>query len=145
MNKIDILVEKTMQKLRKKHPPLRVITYPENPRSFANKINALFRKNLQHLDSPKIVSLITDNFYLEEMVSELKESLWQAEEAIEKLKIVQLKASELEELFESRHAADVRAIEMWRSGGPDKELKWPDHADLVVWLLDYIDKMEIPE
>jgi len=35
-----------------------------------------------------------------------------------------------------RHASDMRAIERWRAAHPDQPLTWPDHADLVVWLVE---------
>ncbi|MGX1237310.1 hypothetical protein AB7M71_010448 [Bradyrhizobium japonicum] len=37
--------------------------------------------------------------------------------------------------FDIRWAANMRAIKRWQAAGPDRELTWPDHADLVVWLL----------
>jgi hypothetical protein len=43
---------------------------------------------------------------------------------------------ELEALFDLRYAADMRAIARWREGHPERALKSPDHADLVVWLLN---------
>lgn len=46
---------------------------------------------------------------------------------------------ELEELFDLRWKADMRAIERWRKAGPNRELVLPDHADLVVWLLGQLD------
>ena len=41
-------------------------------------------------------------------------------------------------LFETRWAADMRAIKRWQAAGPDRELIWPDHADLCVWLLEQL-------
>lgn len=38
--------------------------------------------------------------------------------------------------FNLRWKADMRAIKRWQSAGDGRELKWPDHADLCVWLLD---------
>jgi hypothetical protein len=37
--------------------------------------------------------------------------------------------------FDLRWSADVLAIARWRQAAPSRELTWPDHADLVVWLL----------
>lgn len=48
---------------------------------------------------------------------------------------------ELEQLFELRFEADIRAIKRWQAAGPGRELRWPDHADMVVWLLDEADKL----
>src|SRR4051812_44370873 len=48
-------------------------------------------------------------------------------------------AWELERTFDTRWAADQRGVKRWqrRTG---RNLTWPDHADLVVWLLDERDK-----
>jgi len=38
--------------------------------------------------------------------------------------------------FELRWSADMRAIARWREESPvERDLFWPDHADMVVWLL----------
>lgn len=38
--------------------------------------------------------------------------------------------------FDLRWKADMRAIELWRAESPvERDLVWPDHADLVVWLM----------
>lgn len=42
--------------------------------------------------------------------------------------------------FEMRRQADERAIRMWQAADQGKRrLIWPDHADLVVWLLDALE------
>lgn len=43
---------------------------------------------------------------------------------------------EFEQTFDLRWKADQRAIKMWQAAGKGRELTWPDHADLVVWLLE---------
>lgn len=48
---------------------------------------------------------------------------------------------ELDDLFDRRWQADMRAIKRWQGAGPGRELTWPDHADLVVWLLEENDKL----
>jgi len=48
---------------------------------------------------------------------------------------------ELERLFDLRYKADMQAIERWHKAGND-ELVWPDHADLVIWLLEQLEKAE---
>ncbi|MEY9232490.1 hypothetical protein ABIF68_000916 [Bradyrhizobium japonicum] len=40
-----------------------------------------------------------------------------------------------ERSFELRWEADMRAIKRWQAAEPSRELRWTDHADLVVWLL----------
>jgi hypothetical protein len=44
------------------------------------------------------------------------------------------RVEESERSFEIRWAADQRAIKRWQGNNPDRQLTWPDHADLVVWL-----------
>jgi hypothetical protein len=41
-----------------------------------------------------------------------------------------------QQTFDLRWKADMRAMSRWRKAHPGNELVWPDHADLVVWLLD---------
>jgi hypothetical protein len=50
-----------------------------------------------------------------------------------------------ERSFALRQRADQRAIDRWRSGVPSRELVSPDHADLVVWLLERVDQLERDE
>ncbi len=44
---------------------------------------------------------------------------------------------ELQQSFDLRWEADMRAIKRWHEAG-NPELTWPDHADLVVWLLEQL-------
>lgn len=62
-------------------------------------------------------------------------------------KLTKDERSELEELrqsFELRWAADQRAISRWQAAGEGRELTWPDHADLVVWLLGQLEALGAP-
>lgn len=43
---------------------------------------------------------------------------------------------ELQQTFDLRYHADLRALKRWRAGHPERELLMPDHADMVVWLLE---------
>jgi hypothetical protein len=44
--------------------------------------------------------------------------------------------AELQATFDLRWKADRRAIAMWEAEDPKRRaLMWPDHADLVVWLM----------
>lgn len=45
-------------------------------------------------------------------------------------------AAEHRHSFEIRWRADMRAIERWQAAHPGNDLVWPDHADLVVWLME---------
>lgn len=41
--------------------------------------------------------------------------------------------------FDLRWKADMCAIKRWQEANPGNDLTWPDHADMVVWLLDQFD------
>jgi hypothetical protein len=47
--------------------------------------------------------------------------------------------AELQATFDLRWQADQRAIKKWQAAHPGNELVWPDHADMVVWLLEQLD------
>jgi hypothetical protein len=38
--------------------------------------------------------------------------------------------------FDLRWKADQRAIKRWQAAHPGNDLTWPDHADMVVWLME---------
>ena len=46
--------------------------------------------------------------------------------------------------FNLRWNADMRAIKHWQAAHPGNDLVWPDHADLVVWLLEQLDALRNP-
>ena len=48
-------------------------------------------------------------------------------------------AAELQATFDLRWQADQRAIKKWQAAHPGNDLVWPDHADMVVWLLEQLD------
>lgn len=50
---------------------------------------------------------------------------------------------ELERIFELRWAADMRAVRRWKTEKPGRDLEWPDHTDLCVWLLNEIERLEL--
>lgn len=62
--------------------------------------------------------------YLQTKVDQLASELREAREA----------RDDLQAGFDLRWNADMRAIERWHAAGGHK-LTWPDHADLVVWLV----------
>lgn len=43
---------------------------------------------------------------------------------------------EMGQVFDARWDATQRAIKRWQAANPGNDLTWPDHADLVVWLMD---------
>lgn len=48
---------------------------------------------------------------------------------------------ERQQSFDLRWKASMRAIKRWQAA-TGKELQWPDHADLCVWLLERIEERE---
>ena len=53
---------------------------------------------------------------------------------------LQARNTELEQRFDRQWAADMRGIEKWRAAGEGRELKRPDRADMVAFLLEELDK-----
>lgn len=49
--------------------------------------------------------------------------------------------AELRATFDLRWKADMRAIRRWQEAHPERGPVWPDHADLVVWLMEQHDAM----
>jgi hypothetical protein len=47
--------------------------------------------------------------------------------------------NEDDDRFNLRWDADMRAIKRWQEAHPGNDMVWPDHADLVVWLLERLD------
>lgn len=45
---------------------------------------------------------------------------------------------DMQATFDLRWEADQRAIKRWQAAHPGNDLVWPDHADLVVWLLEQL-------
>ena len=70
------------------------------------------------------------------------DATWHTYQPICKLLIqlddLQRENDELDKSFDLRWDADMRAIKMWHDAGNTPKA-WPDHADLVVWLLDQLD------
>lgn len=52
---------------------------------------------------------------------------------------------EYEHMFDLRWKADMRAIKRWQQAHPGKPNVWPDHADLVVWLMDQLEAVRHPD
>jgi hypothetical protein len=48
-----------------------------------------------------------------------------------------------EKLFDLRWDADQRGIQKWQEA-TGKTLTWPDHAELVTWLLEQLDEKQRP-
>lgn len=46
--------------------------------------------------------------------------------------------------FDMRWHADQRAIQRWQAAAPGRELRWPDHTDLCVWLMEQLESQSPP-
>lgn len=51
--------------------------------------------------------------------------------------------ADYEATFDLRQRADARAIVAWRAKHPERELKSPDHVDLIVWLADECERLRL--
>lgn len=51
-------------------------------------------------------------------------------------------SDDLQQTFDLRWKADMRAIKRWQEAHPGNDLVWPDHADLCVWLLEELAKVK---
>ena len=57
------------------------------------------------------------------------------------LTLVREELADYERLFDLQWAADQRAIKLWQAEDPEgRKLRWPDRANLVVWLLEEADR-----
>lgn len=63
---------------------------------------------------------------------------------IERLQKAELELAELNQSADLRSTADLRAIKRWQDA-TGRSMTWPDHADLVVWLLERLEKAEAHE
>lgn len=64
----------------------------------------------------------------EDLIEEMRERMREAEE----------NAIELQRLFQARWHADMRATNIWQRETGRRGV-WPDHADMVLWLLQKLD------
>jgi hypothetical protein len=71
--------------------------------------------------------------YLKHLYEELLDAVVYIRNAMEERK-------DDDRLFNLLRKADMQAISRWQAANPGKELTWPDHADLVVWLLEQLEK-----
>jgi hypothetical protein len=62
-----------------------------------------------------------------------------ASEAERLLAEARAERDELQQLFDLRWAASMRAIKRWQEANPGNDLVWPDSADLDVWALEQAD------
>jgi hypothetical protein len=54
----------------------------------------------------------------------------------ERTAAAQERTDELEMVFSISYDANMRAIRQWQAAHPGNDLVWPDHAKMVLWLLE---------
>lgn len=65
----------------------------------------------------------------------------QLKRAIAEIEDLHSQIAEKEKSFDIRWDADMRAIDRWHAV-TNKKMIWPDHVDLVIWLLEQLEKKE---
>lgn len=71
----------------------------------------------------------------ENYASDLAERLWRAEKRLE---ATETELMETRATFDALWAAQVRALDLWLQDHPDQEFYFPDHQQLVTWMLGKI-------
>lgn len=64
------------------------------------------------------------------------------EQALARITELEEEQKEHDATFDLRWKADMRAIKMWQQAHPGRPNIWPDHADMVVWLMKRIAELE---
>jgi hypothetical protein len=57
------------------------------------------------------------------------------------IKVLKAEVADMRATFDLRYNAHMKAIKRWQEDAPGRELAWPDHVDLVVWLLGENDRL----
>jgi hypothetical protein len=60
--------------------------------------------------------------------------------AVDEIYRLRTELLELQSSFDLRWDADMRAIKLWQAAAPGREQTWPDHAEMVLWLLQQLDE-----
>lgn len=76
---------------------------------------------------------------IRELLAERDALRAERDELLAALRIAQRERDELQQSFDLHWRASMRAIKRWQEAHPGSDLTWPDHADLVVWLLEQLD------
>lgn len=65
------------------------------------------------------------------------------ENLVQRYRWLENELKDLEASFDFRWKADMRAIERWKKENPeDRSHKWPDHVNLVLFLMSELEKKE---
>ncbi|HEC65264.1 MAG TPA: hypothetical protein ENI23_08220 [bacterium] len=62
-------------------------------------------------------------------------------EAVDRILELEEQVKEYEQSFDLQYDASMRGIKMWQEA-TGRDMVWPDKADLVVWLIEKLEKKE---
>lgn len=57
------------------------------------------------------------------------------------MRVLEEELQDMRATLDMRLGADRRAVKMWQAAHPERSNVWPDHADLVVWLMERNDNL----
>ena len=95
-------------------------------------------RGLQSTDDPSLVSLHDLLMARYNGLKKAKETEHVYNLPVDELR---LQLIDREASFDLRWKADMRAVKRWQEA-TGKDMEWPDHVDLVIWLLERLDKIE---
>lgn len=72
---------------------------------------------------------------IDQLKAELSEAVERGNDWCDQAKKARAQRDELQDSFDMRWKADMRAIKKWQAANQGNDLVWPDHVDLVVWLM----------
>jgi hypothetical protein len=78
---------------------------------------------------------------IDQLKAELSEAVERGNDWCDQAKKARAQRDELQDSFDMRWKADMRAIKKWQAANQGNDLVWPDHADLVVWLMAGRDRL----
>ena len=78
---------------------------------------------------------------IDQLKAELSEAIERGNDWCDQAKKARAQRDELQDSFDMRWKADMRAIKKWQAANQGNDLVWPDHADLVVWLMAGRDRL----
>jgi len=91
-----------------------------------------------YLRDKRITELQADMEELEAQNASLEKLTFRTESQLE---AAQKEIDDFQHSFNIRWDADMRAIKRWQQA-TGNELTWPDHADMVVWLLEQLEAVK---
>lgn len=91
------------------------------------------------MDTPEAVEDIAETLEFYPAVSGLfKETAAMLRRLHARAEAAERERDDLQSTFNVRWQADMRAIKRWQAESKGRDLKWPDHVDLVCWLAEQL-------